>query len=139
MAGCHIHSARIAAPYLDKSTALPVFASPAVSPIRNNNPSYSTLVLDRATNKVLDETVRSYQLQNYIFGVSNDAWFDIKGKELGLEIGRGNTDKLNKALTDLKMDDFGKFVGLNFGFDRFIRELFMARLFTSYISKHSDY
>ena len=56
LTGAHIHSLRMAAP-IDN---IPMFATPAVSPVYGNNPSYANLAIDLKTRSVLSESVRAF-------------------------------------------------------------------------------
>lgn len=63
VAGANVHQMRIAAPVVNQTLGgplMPLFASPAVSPVAGNNPSMTNLVLDKSSNSVVDTNVWSY-------------------------------------------------------------------------------
>ena len=95
VAGANAHQMRIAAPVVNETLGgplMPLFANPAVSPVAGNNPSMTNLVLDKSTNSVVDTTVMSYQLQNHLTGLSEDAWHEMSAKEdFNMQIGADKT------------------------------------------------
>ena len=72
-------------------------------------------------------------------GISKDIWYEMSSKEFNLEIGRDKTDSLKYIETHFRNANFGSYMGLNFGFDRLYRELFLTKAFDRYLAKNPDF
>lgn len=102
-----------------------------------SNPSYTMLEMN--DKSVVDERVVSYQLQNHISGISSDFWVESSSKEFRIELGMDKADQTNYDLKHLQTAKFGSYIGLNLGYDRLYRELFLSKAYSRYIAANPEF
>ncbi len=81
LAGAHVHRQehrmQVSKEYPDLK--LPLLITPSVSPVYLNNPAYTIVKMN--SEQVEEVFVRSYQLQNMIYGLQRGLWHDLSPKK----------------------------------------------------------
>jgi hypothetical protein len=97
---------------------VPFLITPSISPVYNNNPGYTMLRIDQATQKITDVTVRSLQLQYYVV-LGKTLWSKQQPLQ-NYDLDFNQPKSLRNYFSFVKSPkDFGKFLGWELGFDLF--------------------
>ena len=102
---------------------MPFLVTPSIAPNYNNNPSYTTLKISDFTIK--DLKINSYQLHQHIL-FNTHTWVELDplaDYKIDLNDGRGTIDYLF-----IDPVEYGKFIGYEFGFDKYTREVIIGNV-----------
>ena len=127
ISAAHVHRVEFLAPkssmYPDIN--VPILISPSVSPIFMNNPAFSRL--DISESGEIKVHSRFLQLQYYlVLGV--EIWTKVQPEEYGLNL--NNPSSLRSYFSKIhSSSEFGKLIGWEFGFDKFLRTVIIGDIF----------